>query len=59
NVTKDEGLVNFSYNIMILELRSNVTDGVLDAYFYFGCYFSGFSKGSFFQAAGFNYVDEK
>ncbi|KAK0062011.1 multiple epidermal growth factor-like domains protein 10, partial [Biomphalaria pfeifferi] len=59
NVTKDEGLVNFSYNIVILELRSNATDGVLNTYFYFGCYFSGFSKGSFFQAAGFNYVDEK
>ncbi|KAK0062009.1 Hemicentin-1 [Biomphalaria pfeifferi] len=59
NISKYDGVVKFGYIIVILELGSTRGEAFLEASFNFGCYFSGFSKGSFLQAAGFLYQDEK
>ncbi|KAK6959274.1 platelet endothelial aggregation receptor 1-like isoform X2 [Biomphalaria glabrata] len=59
NKQVEKGVIMSNHFIVTLELWFNSTEASLEASFNFGCYFSGFNIGSFFQAAGFLYQDEK
>nr|KAI8752473.1 hypothetical protein BgiMline_015191 [Biomphalaria glabrata] len=59
NMTVNEVWVRSKYVLVTLEMRPDSGEAVLEAPFNFGCYFFGLGYGSFFQAAGFIYNDEK
>ncbi|KAK0062010.1 hypothetical protein Bpfe_008503 [Biomphalaria pfeifferi] len=59
NMTVNEVWVHSRYFLVTVEMWPDSGEAVLEAPFNFGCYFSGLGYGSFFQAAGFIYNDEK